>query len=773
MTGISLRRFLALAAIALAPIVSLTTSCKDEILPVKGQLMLVITTNLAPPKDFDTLHLRIVEDGSTTPLHEVDYALGGSQAVKLPATLGVVAGSDPNKTVRITVEARRGATVRVSRDAVARVPTDRIASLPLPIDGLCIDTPCPSDASGGVQTCIAGTCQTAAVATDTLPDFTPGDVFGGGTGHGDGVCFDTLACFTNGHTGVVRTSDCSIDREVQSGFGFNIAVVRPPDSDGICGSNACLLPLERDPFTGPIVTGWREVGERAVLPPIICERSLPVLVTTSCPTKSAPTCGPWSATGSARDLGDAAIPFDASSGFSGGEAGALSPLPRSVAFLDEDTRLGFVTGTVTIGHATDESSVTGYKLYWADGPTKKLDLIATLPRTGADVTHALAGPVLPGGTHLLAFSTTAMGELSPGVNVGPIDNYTRMTAITANNIAVDLPIVLADAKTSSLLVVGLDKTASRNVPALVHCKLDASGCVYTDISAGAPAGTAGAHFGATIDPVNQKLLVLSDNQNVGSPKLFRCNTDGTACTVTTLGVPSAHTLACRIPLMVDTVNQKLLAIVSSTGSSLTTLLRCGLDGQGCTYQVINGNTNTCATAVISNTDAKLLVVEGGIATGKPTLHRCELDGTNCEVLDISGTSPAVVQSASAAIDTENQKLVVLTHQTNQLLMFYYRCNLDGTGCVSRDLGVVDNAFRVPQDPSLLLDFTHHRLFAFAYASMSSVGGLVRCDLDGTNCSNTVTLVSAGTKPNGLLFGNKLYSVSPSSSGIDLVTLSTY
>src|SRR5688572_2582498 len=64
MTHSSVRRWLALAAMALVPIVPLTTSCSEDTLPVKGQLMLVITTNLAPPKDFDTLHVRINEEGS-------------------------------------------------------------------------------------------------------------------------------------------------------------------------------------------------------------------------------------------------------------------------------------------------------------------------------------------------------------------------------------------------------------------------------------------------------------------------------------------------------------------------------------------------------------------------------------------------------------------------------------------------------------------------------------------------------------------------------------
>ncbi len=59
--------------------------------------------------------------------------------------------------------------------------------------------------------------------------------------------------------------------------------------------------------------------------------------------------------------------------------------------------------------------------------------------------------------------------------------------------------------------------------------------------------------------------------------------------------------------------------------------------------------------------------------------------------------------------------------------------------------------------------------------MSSKGGFVRCNLDGTGCSDTITLTAGGTKPNATIFGDRLYVASPSfpGPGIDLVNLSTY
>jgi len=579
----------------------------------------------------------------------------------------------------------------------------------------------------------------------------------------------------------VRASDCSVDRETTSGFGLNVAVVRPPSSDGICGSNACLLPLDRDPFTGPIVTGWREAADRAVLPRVVCERSLPVMITTACSTKNAPTCGPWSATGTAKDLGDASIPFDAS-GFPAGDGGMLipSPFPQAVRFLDEDTRLGFVAGTATIVRATDESTVTGYKLYWADGPTKKLALIATLPKTGADVTHALTGVIPGGATYLAAFSTTAAGELMPGVSAGPVDNYPRTTAVTVNGNDIGVPHLLVEPTSSSLLIVGMDEAATRNKPALLRCKLDASGCTYTDISAGEAPNGQPWRLGTATDPVGQKLLVISGQGNVGLPKLYRCNLDGTSCTVTSISTVSSFALACRIPLLIDTPSQKLITVLHNAGNQ-PTVVRCGLDGQGCTTQVVGPNTGMCPTAVISPTDSKLLIfTRSNSSPFGPQLLRCELDGTNCGGSDITALSPLQADGISGAIDTDNQKIMAVTFKTNDDTFHFYRCNIDGTGCVTGNLGVKD-AFFAPTFPVVLFDTVHHRLIVVGYSGSGGFANFfMRCNQDGTGCTSTRLSPPAGGSgdPSAVIFGGKLITASKvfssgSNFGVDVSILSTY
>lgn len=764
------RAFVKLAAVAalglgLAALVPLTASCDGDVLPPKGQLMLVVTSNMAPPKDFDTLHVEVREDGATAPALDVDYALGGSQAVKLPATLGIVAGSDPNKIVRVTVEGRRGEAVRVRRLAVTRVPPDRIATLPMPIDGLCVDTPCPTAANGEPQTCIAGACQPAKVESSELPDYSPEAVFGGGTGRGDGVCFDTVACFSTGRVAPIRRDDCTVAKEL--GVGFNVAVLGPPNSDGVCGSNACLLVLDKDPFVGPVITGWREVNDRVLLPRAICERGLSVMTTTTCATKSAPTCGIWSAVGSGSGVAaDASVPLG-DAGF--GDAG-VGPAPTGVTFLDEDPRKGFVSGTVTIRRAADESNVTSYELYWADGPSRRLARIATLPKTGKDVTHVLGDAVPAEATYLVAVSVGPSGPHLPDASVGPVDNYPRGTTIAVNNLDMPEPIVLLDG--TSLLVVGMDeaKTSTR-IPVLLRCQLDGSGCTYTDISVGVSTAVQW-RLGAAIDAANKKLIVVSDRDTSSyTPRLFRCNLDGTGCTTTLLPILPVGGVSedCDIPVLVDEANGKLLVVKNNNANHLY-LYRCNLDGTGCVTGGLSGpSIGRCSRALLH--DSKLLVVRPS-NPAQPTLFRCGLDGSGCAQDTISTKTTSQI---SVALDAANGKIVMVSHATNDTFLSFDRCNLDGTGCAGGPLGLPD-ALNNVRDPHLVLDPVHKKLFAF-YFGGDARANFARCELDGTKCANVVltpTQNIGGYHTSAVVHEGKLIAVSSSAtSSLFHTTLAAY
>jgi hypothetical protein len=268
-----------------------------------GQLMLVIDTDMALPKDIDAIRVEVMSSGAL--VFGADYTFGAGGA-KLPATLAILSGKDPSEPVTLRVIGKQALRVRTVREAVTSVPTDRIAMVRLPIawlcDGLVTDagatTSCPSN-----ETCVAGRCTASAVDASTLPVYREADVFGGGSARGEGgVCFDTTACFEMSSPAALDPVTCTIPVPKGAVAGaINLALVpaHGQSTDGICGASNCLIPLD-----GDIENGWATAfkGDLIALPTGVCDairrgKELAVVTSSACTTKvtSRPTCGPWSA----------------------------------------------------------------------------------------------------------------------------------------------------------------------------------------------------------------------------------------------------------------------------------------------------------------------------------------------------------------------------------------------------------------------------------------------------------------------------------------------
>ena len=309
-------------------------ACSDERKPELGELMLAVSTDLEVPKDIDELSIEVLTYGAVQFSNAYDL---GPPGLRLPATLGIVAGEDPAAPVTIRVVARRLGVARFLREIVTTVPADRVALLPVSMEWLCIDqveeTPdgevtstCPSG-----ETCVAGRCTDPALDSNALSDYSPGDVFGGGNEDGGGECLDTVACFGTGRTVEVDPDDCTMATPDDAPLHrVNVGLVRPVGTDGICGPEACLVPLSAN-----AEGGWREVEGRIQLAPAVCDRLsegevTAVAVTTACPSKTAsvPTCGPWSTVSSTPGSFDAPapegteLPDDIGDGGQGGAGGA-------------------------------------------------------------------------------------------------------------------------------------------------------------------------------------------------------------------------------------------------------------------------------------------------------------------------------------------------------------------------------------------------------------------------------------------------------------------
>ncbi|MGK3994760.1 hypothetical protein [Sorangium sp. So ce1024] len=279
------------------------------------EIVIAVSTDLALPKDFDVLQVQVFEGGMRRFEQAYERLGEDDAAARLPATLGFYSSRDGGEAIRIKVSARVAdalGPVRILREAVTRIPKDRIVRLTLPLDFLC-DGSARAEGNGDVvstlcgegQTCVAGACVPSAVDSSALPDYSPGDVYGGGAGDGSGACFDVTACFEGGTPADVDPETCTIAAE--PGATLNVAL-QTAGGDGICDEGEgddrrCLVALDAGSDAGFRV----EDDGRIALPAAVCGRMadriaavLTAPATAACAQKTAglPTCGPWSASGS-------------------------------------------------------------------------------------------------------------------------------------------------------------------------------------------------------------------------------------------------------------------------------------------------------------------------------------------------------------------------------------------------------------------------------------------------------------------------------------------
>jgi hypothetical protein len=272
----------------------------------RGQLMVAVATDMSIKKDMDQVSVEVLDQKGNK--QSFQYPIMPSDLGKpMPGTLAIVPPDAGGQTVRVRLIAERDASplpiVRVVREAVVKVPTDRTALLPMPLHWLCDGQFQPSDdgsyqaCDDPKQTCIAGECVDAAVAVETLKDYAPELVFGGGDDEGmGGRCIDVQECFSESKLAKLD-AECTLEMPADASQ-FNVAIELASGNDGECTSGKdarCFLPLDNDE-----VEGWRIHDGRVQLPHAVCLRiakgkALGVATSSTCPTKdpSVPICGLW------------------------------------------------------------------------------------------------------------------------------------------------------------------------------------------------------------------------------------------------------------------------------------------------------------------------------------------------------------------------------------------------------------------------------------------------------------------------------------------------
>lgn len=143
----------------------------------------------------------------------------------------------------------------------------------------------------------------------------------------------------------------------------------------------------------------------------------------------------------------------------------------------------------------------------------------------------------PIGKNLLVATTDLTIHDNPGLWICPLagtpctteDVSTALGSMTGMG---ETPTILLDTAANKIDIVSASAGSSR--PYLFRCNTDGSNCLATDLTTGTGAGDNSAQVaGAVLDSLDGKIGVFTNDRHDGfNPSLFRCNTDGSACTYT-------------------------------------------------------------------------------------------------------------------------------------------------------------------------------------------------------------------------------------------------
>jgi hypothetical protein len=274
---------LSLFALACASLLG-APGCSDS----RGEVMVVVTTDMSLPGDLDRLRWRVYRDGAVASNGELALTSFDS----LPATLSI-AGSE-EQAVRVEIEGLRDGKTRVRRSAAFELPDEGVKALRLPLNFLCSDA-LGDESCGTGATCQAGRCVPEAQDSKALPTFDPLP---------SGACFDAAACIVGKMIALPTplrdrdSNDCVLTGGSLSGDGnVNVAIVVDTPvvgNYGVCGAGAsCVVPLEPG-----VPEGWKlnlDDRDRLLsisLPEVICEelghsvlRLQTAMVSPDCPMK--------------------------------------------------------------------------------------------------------------------------------------------------------------------------------------------------------------------------------------------------------------------------------------------------------------------------------------------------------------------------------------------------------------------------------------------------------------------------------------------------------
>lgn len=260
-------------------------ACSGKVAPAKGQVMVVLQSDMSIPKDFNRVRVDISVRGQKA--FSETYIADESGGITLPGTIAVVAGEEDAPPIEVNVVGiNRDGEAQTFSKAVTTIPRTRIATLRIPMQWLCtgqvlqigegadaeFESRCNPE-KGVEKACVAGSCVPVDIPEQDLPTYSPPDVFGGGQFPNDpsGECFDVQACFKLGvdlQPDLDPDSDtyCQAAIAVPEDFEVNFAVKTPPGGAGVCDDDddeaPCYVVLDQSE-----TFGWTPLEGAA--PPVV------------------------------------------------------------------------------------------------------------------------------------------------------------------------------------------------------------------------------------------------------------------------------------------------------------------------------------------------------------------------------------------------------------------------------------------------------------------------------------------------------------------------
>jgi hypothetical protein len=262
-------------------------------------------------------------------------------------------------------------------------------------------------------------------------------------------------------------------------------------------------------------------------------------------------------------------------------------------------------------------------------------------------------------------------------------------------------VILFDRRRGKLLVVMLSEPNWSQALELLSCDRDGTRCSHGPLPHGnlVTAPTSSGSFAAVLDPIEDRLIVVSYHRFAGYPRLIRCRPDRTECSTRDLPLrvddivgalvdPTTHELVIipRREIQVDPMD---------VNSEVPALVRCEMSGDHCRW--VNLRTHPLPPAWVWSLAARepggraLVEADPGLlarALGCPSYKRGK---SVCQDQGFTAGLPGTAELGVAPVVDEACRTIYFTFSTAvedsyQSPPYLAWCALDGSGCQRRELG---------------------------------------------------------------------------------------